>query len=184
MGAAASHELRLSPLKGALLCLLVQQQGYGYDLANRLERRLGPGWNINRRSLYRMLEAFERDGLASSDRSSGSSAERIMYDAKPVAEVAVAEWMGSVGQGLAPKELQAKLVVARERDLPLLLVAVDACERQCFAMRQEIEVDLPPQRSLTGALMHMAREADLEALKCQLSWLDRARGRILDLLGS
>jgi DNA-binding PadR family transcriptional regulator len=170
-------------LKGALLCLLVQQRGYGYDLANQLERRLGPGWNVNRRSLYRMLESLERGKLASSDRSGGSSSERIMYDPTPAAEPVVAEWMGSIGSRLVLSELQAKLVVARREDLPRLLVAVDACERRCFAMQREITVDLPPRQSMVGALMYMAREEELLSSEVSLLWLDRVRGKILDLIG-
>ena len=184
MSADASSVLRSSPLKGALLCLLVQQRGYGYDLANQLERRLGPGWNVNRKSLYRMLEALERSKLASSDRSEGSSSERIMYDPTPAAAPVVAEWMGSVGPKRVLSELQAKLVVARREDLPRLLTAVDACERRCFALQREIEVDLPPQRSLVGALMYMAREEELLGGEASLLWLDRVRGKILDLIGS
>jgi hypothetical protein len=92
--------------------------------------------------------------------------------------------MGSIGSRLVLSELQAKLVVARREDLPRLLVAVDACERRCFAMQGEIEVDLPPQQSLVGALMYMAREEELLGIKASLWWLDRVRGKILDLLGS
>ncbi len=184
MSTDASRVLRSSPLKGALLCLLVQQRGYGYDLTNQLERRLGPGWNINRKSLYRMLESLERSNLAYSDRSEGSSSERIMYDPTPAAEPVVAEWMGSIGSRLVLRELQAKLVVARREDLPRLLVAVDECERRCFAMQREIKVNLPPQQSLVGALMYLAREEELFSSESSLLWLDVVRGKILDLIGS
>ncbi len=184
MNAGASSALRSSPLKGAVLCLLVQHRGYGYDLANQLERRLGPGWSVDRRSLYRMLSSLEKHDLVSSDRSGGSSAERIMYDPTPAAEPVVAEWMGSIGSKLILIELQAKLVVARREDLPRLLVAVDACERRCFAMQRKIEVDLPPQQSLVGTLMYMAREKELLGSKASLVWLDNVRGEILDLIGS
>ncbi len=185
MSAEASRVLRRSsPLKGALLCLLVQERGYVYELANKLERRLGPSWDINRKSLYRMLESLVRSDLAYSDRSEGSSSERIMYDPTPAAEPVVAEWMGSIGSRLILVELQAKLVVARREDLPRLLVAVDECERRCFAMQRKIEVDLPPQRSLVGKLMYMAREEQLLGSKASLVWLDNVRGGILDLIGS
>lgn len=174
--------LRSSPLKGAVLCLLVQQRGYGYELGNQLERRLGPGWNIDRKSLYRMLGSLEKYQLVSSDRSEEPSSERIMYDPTPAAEPVVAEWMESIGSRFILSELQAKLVVARHEDLPRLLVAVDACERRCFAMQQEIEVDLPPQQSLVGALMYMAREKELLSSRASLLWLDSVRGQILALL--
>ena len=57
-----------SPLKGALLGLVLQRPGHGYDLAQRLDRRLGPAWQITAKDLYRMLEQLERAGLVSSRR--------------------------------------------------------------------------------------------------------------------
>lgn len=161
MSTAASGVLRSSPLKGAILCLLVQQRGYVYDLSNQLERRLGPSWNIDRKSLYRMLTSLEEHELVSSDRSEGATSDRIMYDPTPAAEPVVAEWMGSIASKLVLSEMQVKLVVARPQDLPRLLGAVDECERRLFATRKDIEVNLPPQRSLVGALMHLAREEEL-----------------------
>ncbi len=184
MSTAASSALRSSPLKGAALCLLVQQRGYVYDLANQLERRLGPSWTIDRKSLYRMLQSLEGHKLVFSDRSEGTNSERIMYAPTAAAEPVVAEWMASVGSRLVLNEMQAKLVVARPEDLPRLLCAVEECERRLFAMQRDIEVNLPLRQSFVGALMHLAREEDLHGIKAGLLWLDLVRGRILELRGA
>jgi DNA-binding PadR family transcriptional regulator len=179
---SCEHLRESSPLKGALLCMLVQQRGYGYDLANQLGRRLGPGWNINLKSLYRMLEALEANGLASSDRSESPDSKRIMYDPTPAAAPVAAEWMGSIGSRDMLAELEAKLVVARPVDLPLLLVAVDECERRYFAAQRAVTVDLPLRETYLGALMYMAREEQILAGEASLVWLNRVRGMILDLM--
>jgi hypothetical protein len=50
-------------------------------------------------------------------------------------------------------------------------------------MQREIAVDLPPQQSMVGALMYMAREEELLGSEASLLWLDRVRGKILDLIG-
>ena len=56
-----------SPLKGALLGLLLQHPGHGYDLALRLHRRLGPAWQIEAKGLYPMLAQLERGDERPSD---------------------------------------------------------------------------------------------------------------------
>jgi DNA-binding PadR family transcriptional regulator len=179
---SCEHLRKSSPLKGAVLCLLLQQRGYGYELANQLERRLGPGRSINLKSLYRMLEALEDRGLVSSDRAEATDSDRIMYDPTPAAESVVAEWMSSIGPRNMLAELETKLVVARPVDLPRILAAVDECERRCFAAQREITVDLPLRRSYLGALMYMAREERILTGEASLTWLNRVRGMILDLM--
>jgi DNA-binding PadR family transcriptional regulator len=175
---------RSSPTKAAVLCLLLQQSAgrHGYDLRNQLVRRFGPGCDIYPKTLYRMLEALEKSGLVSSDRSENPDSDRIMYVATPAAEPVVEEWMGSIGSRLMLEELSAKLVVAQPDDLPRLLVAVDECERRCFAARREIAVDLPSRQSHLGALMYMAREERILACTTSLMWLDQVRGVIHDLM--
>ncbi len=183
MNAETSRARRLSPLRGALLGLLVQGPGYGYDLANRLERQLGPSWSINRKTLYRMLGSLESEQLVSSDRSDEANPERIMYSATPTAEAALGEWMATVAP-LEPvrTELQTKLVVARREDLPGLLDAINEYERRWFELQRAIEVDLPPQRSLRAGMMYLVREAALGHIAAELSWIDRARRMILDFI--
>src|ERR1700728_765051 len=52
-----------SPLKGAILGLVMERPGHGYDLGGRLGARLGPTWEIDPKRLYRMLDQLERAGL-------------------------------------------------------------------------------------------------------------------------
>jgi DNA-binding PadR family transcriptional regulator len=170
-------------LSGALLGLLMQGPGYGYDLANRLERQLGPSWSINRRTLYRKLGSLEKQRLVSSDRSDESNPDRIMYSATASAEAALMEWMATVAP-LEPvrTELQTKMVVARREDLPGLLEALNEYERQLFELQQAIELDLPPQRSLRAAMMYLVRQTALGHIVAELQGVDRARGMILDFV--
>lgn len=39
-------------LKHAVLALVVERRGYGYDLAHRLEERVGPAWRLNPSAIY------------------------------------------------------------------------------------------------------------------------------------
>jgi DNA-binding PadR family transcriptional regulator len=176
-----------SPLKGALLGLLVQGPSYGYELANRLERQLGPSWTIIRPSLYRMLRGLQAEGLISSEPSEQASSDsaRIVYRATSSAEPAFVAWMDSPAPlEQARAQLQARMVVARPEDLPRLLVALNGHERELFAKRAEIEAGLPPRHSLRAAMMYLVRDASLQQIRGELMWVDMSRRMILDLIGS
>jgi DNA-binding PadR family transcriptional regulator len=174
-----------SPLKGALLALLVQGPSYGYELANRLERQLGPSWPILRPSLYRMLRRLRAEGLTSSESSKGTSSARIVYSATDLAEPALVAWIDSplsLEQGQL--QLQARMVVARHEDLPRLLVALDGHERALFVKRAEIEAGLPARQSLRAAMMYLVREASIQQINGELLWVDLSRQTIRGLIGS
>ena len=53
-----------TPLRGALLGLLLERPGHGGDLANRLSARLGETWRVDTNDVYRLLEQLEKTGLA------------------------------------------------------------------------------------------------------------------------
>ncbi len=174
-----------SPLKGAVLGLLVQRPSYGYELANRLERQLGPSWTIVRPSLYRMLRALQAEGLICSDPSSETSSARIVYHATPSAEPVIAAWMDSRPPlEHARAQLQARMIVARPEDLPKLLEVLNGHERALFAKRVEIQAGLPARQSLRAAMMYLVREASLQQISGELMWVNVSRRTILDLIGS
>jgi DNA-binding PadR family transcriptional regulator len=174
-----------SPLKGALLALLVQGPSYGYELANRLERQLGPSWPILRPSLYRMLRALRAEGLIASELSGRMDSARIVYRATDLAEPALVAWMdSSLPLEQAQLQLQARMVVARLEDLPRLLVALNSHERVLFAKRAEIRGGLPARQSLRAAMMYLVREASIRQINSELLWVDLSRQTIRALIGS
>jgi DNA-binding PadR family transcriptional regulator len=174
-----------SPLKGAVLGLLMQGPSYGYQLANRLERQLGPTWTIVRPSLYRMLRALHEEGLISSEPSNETNSARIVYRATAAAEPAFATWMASSPPlEQARLQLQARMVVAQLQDLPRLLDALNSYERALFSKRAEVEEGLPIRHSLRAAMMHLVREASRQQINGELMWVDMSRRMILDLIGS
>jgi DNA-binding PadR family transcriptional regulator len=175
-----------SPLKGAVLGLLVQGPSYGYELANRLERQLGPGWSIVRPSLYRMLRGLDSDGLVSCAQVfEDTSSARIMYEATDQAEAALVAWMDTpVSFDEAQLQLQARMVVARPEDLPRLLVALNQHERALFSKRNEVRQGRPTQHSLRASMMLLVREASMQRINADLLWLDMARQTIRTLLAS
>jgi DNA-binding PadR family transcriptional regulator len=176
-----------SPLKGALLGLVLQHPGHGYDLANRLDRRLGPAWQIAAKDLYRMLEQLEKAGLVSSRRvsSDGPTGSRRVYSPTERAEAALTEWM-STNTRMAPvrAEFQAKIAVARAADAPRLLVALDIYERECFSLFKASSQDAPPVRSFAGVAMHLSRASARLHLRAELEWIVLARRLIAEVAAS
>jgi DNA-binding PadR family transcriptional regulator len=170
-----------SPLKGALLGLLVQHPGHGYDLALRLHRRLGPAWQIEAKGLYPMLQQLERAGLVSSEKVAcqGSTRGRVIYSPTERAQQALTEWMTS-GRSTEPLrvELHAKLAVARREDVPLLLNALDGYEQDCLTLLSASAERFPQAGSLTALAMNLTRAAALMRLRSELEWVALARREI------
>jgi DNA-binding PadR family transcriptional regulator len=168
-----------------LLALLVLGPSHGYELANRLERQLGPSWSILRPSLYRMLRGLRREGLISSDSLDESNPGRIVYEATDLAGPAVVAWMDSpLPLEQAHLQLQARMVVARREDLPRLIVALNHHERLLFAQRAEIQAGLPARQSLRAAMMFLVREASVKRINGDLEWVDLSRQAIRALIVS
>jgi len=170
-----------SPLKGALLGLLLQHPGHGYDLANRLNRRLGPAWQIEAKGLYPMLQQLERAGLVSSRRvfGDGPTGQRLVYSPAPPAQAALTEWMaaGALAEPLRG-ELQAKVAVARAQDVPRLLAALDCYERDCRLLLRASNEEFAQARSWIALAMNLTRAAALTRLRAELEWIALARREI------
>ncbi|MBV9450252.1 MAG: PadR family transcriptional regulator [Streptosporangiaceae bacterium] len=69
------------PLHHAVLVLLSDGPGYGYELKTQFEEAIGPQWGgLNIGHLYQILERLERDGyVASSHVSQSSRPDKTLY---------------------------------------------------------------------------------------------------------
>ncbi len=171
-----------TPLRGALLGLLLERPGHGGELANRLLSRLGETWRIDSNDVYRLLEQLERDGLASSceePRRGNQRRTRLVYHPTEQTAVALTTWM----ETLLPREpvrlgLQAKLAVAREEDLPRLLIALREYERECLQLAQAVFPTEAQVRSWAALIMDCTRDSIYGLLQAEIDWAGRTRRRI------
>jgi DNA-binding PadR family transcriptional regulator len=171
-----------SPLKGAILGLVMERPGHGYDLGGRLGARLGPTWEIDPKRLYRMLDQLERAGLIAGTIEQDpdhSRQHRTVYHATELAPEALAIWL----ETLAPREptrveIQAKVASARAQDGPRLLLALRQYERECLELLRETSEHQVPVHSWLGLVMDIVRDASDVHLRGEVEWARRTRKRI------
>jgi DNA-binding PadR family transcriptional regulator len=171
-----------TPLRGALLGLLLERPGHGGDLANRLAARLGETWRVDTNDVYRLLEQLENTGLVvSRDEPKRNNQRRMHLVYHPTEETAEALtlWM----ETLLPREpvrlaLQAKLSVARPQDAQRLLVALKAYERECLVLARLVSPADGRARSWTALCMDCTRDAVYAQLQTEIDWATRTKRRI------
>jgi DNA-binding PadR family transcriptional regulator len=171
-----------SPLKGAILGLVLERPGHGYDLGARLGARLGPSWAIDPKRLYRMLDQLERAGLISGvvERDPDNSRQqRTVYSATERAPIALRQWLETLDPREPTRvEIQAKIAAAREEDAPQLLQALHQYERECLELLRLGSGPPLPVRSWMGLVMDIVRDASDAQLRAEIEWAERTRRRI------
>ena len=173
-----------TPLRGALLGLLLERPGHGGDLANRLAARLGETWRVDTNDVYRLLEQLERTGLASSrdePKRGNHRGTHLVYHPTDATAEALSLWMDT----LLPREplrlgLQAKLSVAREQDAQRLVIALRAYERECMMLAHLVSPADGEARSWAALCMDSTRDAVHAQLQTEVDWAARTRRRIED----
>jgi DNA-binding PadR family transcriptional regulator len=171
-----------TPLRGALLGLLLERPGHGGDLANRLSARIGETWRVDTNDVYRLLEQLEKTGLATSRAEPKRNNHRrthLVYHPTEETASALTVWM----ETLLPREpvrlgLQAKLSVAREEDAHRLLEALKAYERECLKLASLVSPTDGQARSWTALCMECTRDAVYAQLQADVDWASRTRRRI------
>lgn len=184
-------------VKYAVLGLLVQRRGYGYDLVQRFEEQVGPAWQLNAGAIYVALDKLEQEGLvrpipgaddavAATRRRTVRGAPRVVYEPTEQGQERFDEWMGATSS-LAPlrEELHLKLALSRPGDLTRLIELTEEQERSCserleehagLAQLETLLADAPPW---TEVAAKMVRDAEVEHLTATIRWLRRVREAIV-----
>jgi DNA-binding PadR family transcriptional regulator len=134
------------PVKHAILGLLVERRGYGYDLMRRLEGRLGPGLAIPEGTVFSSLRSLKEAG-------------HVEIVRRTLRGEQVAVWYGATAEGVGHFEQWMDQPVAREPlrgELYLKFAMIDA--RRVPAMREAFE------RLELECLADIARQARSQSL--------------------
>jgi DNA-binding PadR family transcriptional regulator len=161
-------------LKHAVLALIVERRGYGYELVQRFEERVGPGWQLNPSAVYPALDQLERAGFVTSTARHGGTrrSPRIVYAATPPGEVALGAWLSATDAPPEPVRADVHLRIAfGQREHAVALSAQLASHQQaCAALLARYP------RSTTGPAL--VDDAVVTRLRAELAWLAHARAAI------
>ncbi|HET6449399.1 MAG TPA: PadR family transcriptional regulator [Conexibacter sp.] len=167
------------PLKHAMLALVLERRGYGYELVQRFEQRLGPGWCLNPSAVYPALDQLERDGLVTSvARHSGTRrSPRIVYAPTSAGEATLEAWLRTTDAMPEPvrSDLHLRIAFARPVHHAALAAQLAAHERDRSALLTRYPPS-PAAPSTTGRTL--VDDAVIAHLRAELAWLAHVRTRI------
>jgi len=166
------------PLKHAILALVTERRGYGYELAQRFEERVGPAWRLNASAVYPALDQLERDGLVTGAARRGGTrrSPRVVYASTPAGEAALAAWRDGVEAPPEPvrADLHLRIAFAGPHGGGVLAAQLAAHERACAALLARYpRAHAGPPAATFGAVL--VDEAVVVRLRAELAWAASAR---------
>jgi DNA-binding PadR family transcriptional regulator len=171
--------------KHAVLGLVIERPGYGYQLAQRLEERFGSS-GFAPSGVYSALDQLSRDELVRSAREMGGgparrAAPRMIYEATDEGIDHFEAWMlGSTSAPPLRDELHMKIALCRPRNLPRLIDMVYGQELACMGRLRDLkrlgEEEAAGDPQEWSRLMRvLARDAEIAMWKARIEWLQTAR---------
>jgi DNA-binding PadR family transcriptional regulator len=171
-------------LKHAVLALIAERRGYGYELVQRFEERVGPGWQLNPSAVYPALDQLERSGLVTGAARHGGMrrSPRIVYAATMAGEAALKTWLCATDAPPEPvrADVHLRIAFARREHSVALAAQLEAHERACVELLARYpQPDRAPRADAdraTGSML--VDDAVVMRLRAELAWLAHARAAI------
>jgi DNA-binding PadR family transcriptional regulator len=171
--------------KYAVLGLVIERPGYGYQLAQRLEERFGSS-SFAPSGVYSALDQLSRDELvraagATATSSARRAAPRMTYEATRAGVDHFDAWM--LCSSPAPPlrdELHMKIALCRPRDVPRLIDMVYGQELACTSRLRELR-ELSrheagrPRQDWSMLMRNLSRDTEIAAWEARVDWLENAR---------
>jgi DNA-binding PadR family transcriptional regulator len=178
--------------KYAVLGLVIERPGYGYQLARRLEERFGAS-GFAPSGVYSALDQLSRDEFVRAAGEMGPgpakrAAPRTIYEATDEGIDHFESWM--LGSSPAPPlrdELHMKIALCRPCNLPRLIDMVYGQELACMGrlrdLKQLSEREAAGDGREWSRLMRiLSRDAEIASWKARIEWLQSARELLERLL--
>lgn len=167
-----------SPLKAAVLAVLLEGPTYGYDVAQQINRRMGASWHVQPKHIYKLLEQLEKVGLVwHEDRPIDvhpDTKPKRYYYASDDAVRARREWLVTPpATSILRADIHTRLAFCNEEEIPELLRALDEYR---IDLIEEVEgnAETETPRAWLGTVMNLYRLAVDKRLKAELEWVAEA----------
>jgi DNA-binding PadR family transcriptional regulator len=169
--------------KHAVLGLVIERPGYGYQLAQRLEERFGSS-GFAPSGVYSALDQLSRDEFVRSAGEMGAgrarrAAPRTIYEATAGGVEHFETWM--LDPTPAPPlrdELHMKIALCRPGNVPRLIDAVAGQELVCLGRLQDLKrlgEQTAATRDWSRLMGTLAAEAEIAFWNSRIEWLQNAR---------
>jgi DNA-binding PadR family transcriptional regulator len=177
--------------KHAVLGLVIERPGYGYQLAQRLEERCG-AWGWEPSGVYPALNQLESDKYVRSrgvkgSGATGRGAPRVVYESTPRGVEFFKAWvLESSPPSPYRQELDLKVLLSGPEFLPRLIDQTWAQERTCIDHLRALTSATPPLSpdgmSWREAAVVLQRDAEMKQLQVRIEWLQDARQTMRKIL--
>ncbi|HEX3911181.1 MAG TPA: helix-turn-helix transcriptional regulator [Solirubrobacteraceae bacterium] len=170
--------------KHAVLGLVIERPGYGYQLAQRLDERFGSS-GFAPSGVYSALDQLSRDELVRSAGELGAgparrAAPRTIYEATEEGLDHFEAWMLDPSP-MPPlrDELHMKIALCRPRNVPRLIDMIGGQELVCLGRLRDLKhlaEEVPGSSRDWSRLMGvLAAEAEIAFWNARIEWLQSAR---------
>jgi DNA-binding PadR family transcriptional regulator len=169
--------------KYAVLGLVIERPGYGYQLAQRLEERFGAS-GFAPSGVYSALDQLSRDELVRSAGELGAgprkrAAPRTIYEATEEGVEHFEAWMLEASPTPPLRdELHMKIALCRPNDVPRLIEVVHGQELGCMGrlsdLKRRAEEDPADPQEWSSLMRTLARDAEVAVWNARIEWLQSA----------
>jgi DNA-binding PadR family transcriptional regulator len=164
-----------APIKAAALAVLLEAPGHGYDVAGRINKRLG-SWAVNPKNIYDPLKQLERAGLVRHQKEPIPEPPgfRKVYYVTDAARQAREDWFDSrPALSVLRADIHARLAFSTEDDLPDLLRALREYRADLLEEIKENERRWAASRDtwLGLVISHLRAEVEKQC-KAEIEWVN------------
>jgi PadR family transcriptional regulator AphA len=165
-------------LRYALLAMLGEREGHGYELLKRFRARVGPFWHPNIGQVYQLLHELAGRGLVVCRDEPGAPRLRRVFRLTPRGSRALRTWL-TRRPGWPPPlrdEILVRLLAAEAAGPHALL---DQLARQEAEYRRYLDlVRSQGGPASAGVVRRLADAAALSQAEAHLAWLEAARALV------
>lgn len=173
-------------LRTAVLTALVEQPAHGYEVTNRLNRRMGPMLQADARRVYEVLEQLQKEGLATSAQEQAAAAphrRRRVFSLTALGLETHAGWLREREPvSLLSADIHALVAFSDPAEAARLLEKLDEYELDCMEMQERATEEDLGRASWRSRMIGVTRAAVSEQLQAELRWITRARREIEEYL--